>query len=114
LAHPLAQPAIFDEVPLQPPDLPVQEKVALVYQTNHNVGADDAIPRFQELAVGFKRLVLLVGQPPDEQGLFAVLFPDNTPVVADVVLVIFQQFFLTGPCHVGQFDFGFFGRGRGH
>ena len=54
LAHPLAQPAKLDEILLQPPDLPVQEKVALVHQTDHNVGADDAVPRFQELAVGFK------------------------------------------------------------
>ena len=114
MTHPFAQPAKLDEILLQPPDLPVQEKVALVHQTNHNVGADDAVPRFQKLAVGFKRLVLPVSQLPDKQGLFTVFFPNNTPVVADVVLVIFQQFFLTGPCHVGQFDFGFFGSGRGH
>ena len=114
MAHPLAQPTKFDKIPLQPPDLPIQEKVAPVHQTDHNVGADDAIPRFQELAVGFKRLVLSVGQASDEQGLFAVFFPNNTSVVADVVLVIFQQLLLTGPCHVGQFDFGFLGRGRGH
>ena len=99
LAHPLAQPTIFDEILLQPSDLPIQKEITLVYQTNHNVGADDAVPRFQELAVGFKRLVLSVGQASDEQGLFAVFFPNNAPVVADVVLVIFQQLFLTGPCH---------------
>ena len=114
LAHPLAQPTKFDEVPLQPPDLPIQEVVALIHQTDHNVGADDAATRLQKLAVGFKRLVLLVGQTSDEQGLFAIFFPNNTPVVADVVLVIFQQLFLTGSCHVGQFDFSFFGRGRCH
>ena len=42
MAHPPAQPTKLDEIPLQPPDLPVQEEVALVHQANHNVGADDA------------------------------------------------------------------------
>ena len=62
-------------------------------------GCEDAVPRLQKFAVGFKRLVLPVRQLPNEQGLFAVFFPNNAPVVADVVLVIFQQLFLTGPCH---------------
>ena len=42
MAHPLAQPTKFDKIPLQPPDLPIQEKVAPVHQTDHNGGADDA------------------------------------------------------------------------
>ena len=45
MVHPLAQPTKLDEILLQSPDLPVQEKVALVHQANHNVGADDAVPR---------------------------------------------------------------------
>jgi len=42
LAHPLTQTTKFDEILLQPLDLPIQEIVTLVHQTNHNIGADDA------------------------------------------------------------------------
>lgn len=86
-------------------------------QADDDVGHHLRRPGFD---IGPIRLIRLIGlggilpEPAYKHGLPAILFPE--PVIAgpQIIVIICQQLFQTGPSHVRQFDFHLLRRAGGH
>lgn len=101
--HPPADPAVFQEIPLQPPEFAVEEVVRLVDQADRDVGNRLRRPRLAELAELAEVLVsdkLSVAEPSDKQGFAGVLVPERMIADAEIVFVVPEQFLEARARHI--------------
>lgn len=109
LGHVFAEAAFFDEVFFEAAYLLVEEIVGLVNEANGDVGNDFGRAGFDVGFVGLVGFVILASEFADVEGFFVVFFPDAVTSCAEVVAVVFEEFFEAGSGYVGELDLGFGG-----
>src|SRR5882672_5339409 len=76
LGHSFADSAFLDKVLLKPTDLPVQQVVGLVNQTNGDIGDDLGWAGLAEFAIGLVGHTGSLAEFANEPGFFRVLIPE--------------------------------------
>lgn len=109
LGHVFAEAAFFDKVFFEAANLLVEKVVGLVNEANGDVGDDFGRAGFDVGFVGLVGFVFLAAEFADVEGFFVFFFPDTVASCAEVVAVVFEEFFEAGSGYVGELDFGFGG-----
>lgn len=107
---------ILDDVLLQARHQAVQQVVGLVDQADQAVGAFSGIFMVQPtgiIRVGQLSVIGHIGHVAHGQGFGVVLVPLAVALLAQVVLVVQEQFILAGAGHVHQLQFAFGAGGVG-
>jgi hypothetical protein len=110
----LREPALFQELLLQLPELLVEQVVGLVDQADQGVGGNLGERGFDIGLIGQIGPILGVGQLPDGLRLGVVLAPQRQTALTQEILKIQQQLLQAGPGHSDQLQLGFFRGARGH
>lgn len=111
--HALAQAAFFEKIRLQTVELPVNEIVGLVDETEGDVGDGLRRARLDKLTIKLIGLRNLAAEPADVEGLAGVLVPLAVFADAEIIAIVVEKFFEAGASDAGEFDLGLFGSAGG-
>jgi hypothetical protein len=110
LVEPFRKTALLYETLLQGAQLLVQKVVSLVNQTNHRVGGNFSGRGSLDIGpIGRIGPILPITERAHLPRLIVFFAPQRQPVLAEVVLIIQEQFFQACTCNAYKLELGFLG-----